>query len=643
MSHLAGLNSAQKEAVEHTEGPLLVLAGAGAGKTRVIVHRILHLIEKGAAPDSILAVTFTNKAAKEMRERIHTLLRETKELNRPAPLESLPFVSTFHSLGVHIIKENSALLGLNRQFAIFDRDDSMRALKEALRDIGIDPKETEPRKILSAISREKGKSVTASLYREAAEGHYPNLVARAWEAYDRILQKEKALDFDDLLLKTVILLRDNEEVREHYRRVWHYLHVDEYQDTNRVQSELAELLATPRNNICAVGDIDQTIYSWRGARLTNILHFEKTYPNARIIILEENYRSTKRIIEASNEIIKKNQFRKEKTLYTNNPEGEALSLYVSFDESDEAGFIADKVSTLLEEGVSPRNIAVLYRANFQSRAIEEAFLGKELPYQLLGVRFFERREVKDVISYLRAAFNPEGFADVKRIINVPTRGIGKTTLLRLAAGEKEKLTPAMREKISGFYTLLGMIKKKALESPLSQTLKFIIVHSGIERALKDGGEDDAERLENIKELVSLATKYDNLSPEAGVEKFLEEAALASDQDELKEDRDATRLMTVHASKGLEFDYVFITGLEEGLFPHERQEAELEEDKEEERRLFYVALTRAKKKVYLSYAGTRTIFGARQVNIPSSFLLDMPENSVEPIEPQGSLSKTIYLE
>ncbi len=644
MTHLDTLNQAQKEAVQTTEGPLLILAGAGAGKTRVIVHRILHLIERGVAPERILAVTFTNKAAKEMRERVTALVRETKNLNRPMPLETMPFVSTFHSLGVHILKENSRLLNIPRHFGIFDRTDSLRAVKEALVRAGYDPKETEPRKVLGTISRQKGEGTTVNVYREAAEsGFYPDLVASVWEHYEKILAEEKVLDFDALLLKTARLLSENEAVRSRYQDAWEYIHVDEYQDTNKVQSQIAELLAAPKNNLCVVGDIDQTIYSWRGARLANVLHFEKTYSNAKIVILEENYRSSKHIIHASNEIIKKNKYRKEKTLYTNNPEGELLSLYVSFNENDEAQFVTDTVEEMRQKGTEPREIAVLYRANFQSRVLEEAFLEKNIPYQVLGVRFFERKEIKDTLAYLKAALNPESFGDVKRAVNAPPRGIGKTTLLRLAAGEKDKLPPAMKEKISSFYRLLSDIHKTALSQKPSETLKFIIQSSGMEKMMKEGNEDDMERLENIKELVTLAAKYDVLPPEEGIEKLLEDAALASDQDELKEDKNAVRLMTVHASKGLEFDAVFITGLEDGLFPHEKDVVEKEEDAEEERRLFYVALTRARKKVYLSYAGIRTIFGAQRVNAPSEFILDLPEESLEPIEPGGTSQKVIYLE
>ncbi|MSU55692.1 MAG: ATP-dependent DNA helicase PcrA [Candidatus Taylorbacteria bacterium] len=632
MEYLHGLNSRQKEAVEHTEGPLLIVAGAGAGKTRVITHRILHLIKKGVPPESILAITFTNKAAKEMRERVHALVASDRSLSPDHPvLPTYPWLGTFHSLGVHILRENSERLGLSKRFTIFDRSDSISAVKEALKETDLDPKQFEPGKILGAISREKGKMVELAKFKERSEGeYYPQIVGEVWEKYEAFLKKEKALDFDDLLLKTAILLEKEGAVRAHYQKLWRYIHIDEYQDTNHVQYMLTKLLAEAHKNIAVVGDIDQNIYSWRGASIKNILNFEKDYPNSKIVLLEENYRSTQTILTVANRIIEKNKMRREKTLFTKNGEGEKVGLFTGYDEVQEASFIAQRSKQLIGEGVSPAEIAVLFRANFQSRVLEEAFLREEVSYQVLGVRFFERREVKDVLSYVRAAENPESIGDLRRIINVPARGIGKVTLLKIFAGKEGELPPAMREKFSAFKKLLLELRQKLSSLPLSEAIKWIVSTSGIEAELKKGGSEDEERLENIKELVTFATRYDAKTDRlSAVDAFLSDVALQSDQDELKDEKPAVRLMTVHASKGLEFEYVFIAGLEEGLFPHERMnETKNEDSSEEERRLFYVAVTRAKKKVFLSYAGVRTIFGSRQVTVPSEFIFDIDEEFLQ---------------
>ena len=652
MDYLDSLNQRQKEAVLQTEGPLLILAGAGAGKTKTITHRILHIIKSGIAPHKILAITFTNKAAKEMRERVEKLFSEDRELNLPITSHERPFVSTFHSLGVHIIKENASLLGLTRHFSIFDKNDSKRAVKEAIEYSNFDPKQFEPAKLMGAISREKGNGLTHIKYQErVGNEYYPNILATVWKRYEEILRREKALDFDDLLGKTAELLATNAELRAKYQNLWSHVHIDEYQDTNRVQYLIAKLISALHKNICVVGDVDQNIYSWRGADISNILNFEKDYPNAKIILLEENYRSTQTILSAANEIIKKNKQRKEKNLFTKNPRGDKIGLYSGYDEVDEAYFIAGRAQELIKQGVSPREIAVLYRTNFQSRVLEEAFLSLSLPYQVLGVRFFERKEVKDVLSYIRAALNPESLSDIKRIINEPARGLGKVTVLKIFAGKKDELPAATLRKVNEFFHLLTLVKEKALKEKPSEIVKFVMRASGLEAVLKDGTDEDEERLLNIQELVTLATKYDFLPQSEGIEKLLEDAALASDQDSLIKDENAVKLLTVHASKGLEFEYVFISGLEDNLFPHKRLGDDADTDLEEERRLFYVALTRARKKLFLSYAGMRTIFGSRQANIPSEFVIDIDESLVEAEEPKGDgkdggrpfRGKTIYLD
>ncbi|MEN9922485.1 MAG: hypothetical protein RL097_762 [Candidatus Parcubacteria bacterium] len=649
IAYLEGLNDPQKEAVLTTDGPLMVLAGAGSGKTRVITHRIVHLIHQGVAPHNILAVTFTNKAAKEMRERVVALTQKYFPSDR-AVIDSYPTVTTFHSLGVRLLREFHETLGLRRHFTIYDRADSQKAVKQAIEEAGYNPKEFEPRKILSIISRAKGDAKTVLEFKDAAHSFPEQVAATVWEKYEATLRAEHALDFDDLLAKTLFLLREHKAVRDTLQQRFQYLHVDEYQDTNRVQFSIMELLAGEAHNICVVGDIDQNIYSWRGADIKNVLQFERHFPRAKTVLLEENYRSTQTIIAASNDIIKKNQNRVEKNVFTNNQEGEKITLYAGMTGIDEAEYIALTAKSLIADGTDPASIAVLYRTNFQSRVLEEAFLNYEVPYQLLGTKFFERKEIKDVLSYLRFALNPGSNADIARIINEPTRGIGKVTMLKVIEGKRSELNASAAAKVKVFDDIIADIAKTAQEKPLSDTIKFIMARSGIEAALKTEGTEDAlERLENLRELVTLASRFNETEPSEAVELLLETAALQSDQDELKEkeEQNAVRLMTIHAAKGLEFSYVFITGLEEGLFPHERLD-DGRTDQEEERRLFYVALTRAEKKVFLTYAHLRTIFGSQRVNVPSSFLNDISREHVENAEPEAGkhhsgYETTIYLD
>ncbi len=650
-THLAGLNDPQLEAVTTTEGPLLVLAGAGSGKTRVITHRIVHLILRGVAPHNILAVTFTNKSAKEMRDRVMQLIATHSSSDR-AGFDSHPTVTTFHALGVRILREHHEVLGLRRHFIIYDRADSMRAIKKAIEQAGHTTKEFEPRKILSMISRAKGDAVTRTQFLDNASSFPEKVCAEVWRHYDKTMQEEHALDFDDLLFKTLHLLESYPVVLETLQKRYRYIHIDEYQDTNRVQFEITQLLTGAEKNICVVGDADQNVYSWRGADIKNILQFEHSFPGARTVFLEENYRSTGTIISASNNIIEKNNNRIPKKVFTSNQEGEKISLYAAHTGPDEAEYIVMKIKELIADGASPSSFAVLYRTNFQSRVLEEAFLNYGVPYQLLGTKFFERKEIKDVLAYLRLALNPHSTADITRIINTPTRGIGKVTMLKVVEGRRAELAGATLEKVQRFDQMMQDITDHAKTEKISDTLKFIIKRSDIEADLKKHGtEDDLERLANLQELVTLAVRYDDLSPEEGVEALIENAALQSDQDELqeKDTHDAVRLMTIHAAKGLEFPYVFITGLEEGLFPHERLDS-AEIDNEEERRLFYVALTRAEKKVFLTYAHTRMIFGQQRVNMPSSFLNDIPTQYVEAedsssglLSDDGGYQTTVFLD
>lgn len=627
-NYLDSLNSEQKKAVLATEGPVLIVAGAGAGKTKTLTHRILHLIANGVSPERILAITFTNKAAKEMRERVMDLLSRDTELLHLR--RKAPFISTFHSLGVQIIKENAEILKLPRHFSIFDTADTKKVLKDVMTKIGLDPKEHLDR-VRHIISGEKGRGVTMSEYSERASYDFNSeMTKKVWALYEESLRAEHALDFDDLLLKTLKLLEKYPDVLEKYQERFLYIHIDEYQDTNKVQNAIVEMLARKHKNICVVGDTDQNIYSWRGAEIKNMLYFERVYPDVQTFFLEQNYRSTKNILAVANEIIEKNNFRIPKKLFTENTTGEKLGIFEGRNEIDEAHFIALKSKELIESGVHADDIAVLYRANFQSRVLEDAFLSYGVPYQMLGTKFFERKEIKDMVSFVRASLNPENVSDFMRIINIPARGIGKTTLQKIIDGKEQDLPESMKIKINNFRNMLADFKNILTTQKPSEALKYIVQKSGIEDSLKTGLEEDTDRLENIMELVTLATSYDELPGEEGIEKFLTDTSLASDQDSLDGEKTGVRLMTVHASKGLEFDYVFICGLENDLFPHRRmnESKKTGEDAEEERRLFYVAVTRAGKKLFLTYATTRTIFGTMEVNSPSEFIDDIPSEYTE---------------
>jgi len=632
MNFLEGLNEKQKEAVTTIDGPLLIMAGAGAGKTKTIISRINYLIHTGKSPHNILAVTFTNKAAAEMRGR---LSGQTKE-NLWSEKTNTPFISTFHALGVYILRAQADKLGYNRHFSVLDRDESIRKIKEAMSKAGVDPKQFEPKKILGSISGYKGQGLTPTDLSQSDESEIKKeITGRVWTQYEKLLQTNSSFDFDDLILKPVELFHRYPMVLQNYQDRWLYVHIDEYQDTNHIQYRLAKMLSARHKNICVVGDIDQSIYSWRGADYTNILNFETDYPESKTVLLEENYRSTKNILKAANEIIKKNKNRREKNLFTNQAQGEPLSIHAAGNETDEAEFVATTAKNLINQGQDPSAIAVLYRANFQSRALEEAFIRLNVPYQVLGIRFFDRKEIKDTLAYIKSAVNKDDFESFKRIVNVPKRGIGKVTVAKIAAREENALPKKTLEKIISLRKFLNDLKEliEKNNEKTSVIIKRTIEGSGLWSELKQGGtEEDLERLENLKELVTLATKYDHLPSTEGILNLLTESSLVSDQDTLKEDWRAVRLMTVHAAKGLEFDTVFITGLEEKLFPHEPMFARDEDrDEEEERRLFYVALTRARKKLFLSYTQIRKIYGQSQINLPSEFLLDLSDEYTEAVE------------
>jgi DNA helicase-2/ATP-dependent DNA helicase PcrA len=620
MQYLEGLNERQKEAVLATEGPISVLAGAGSGKTRVLTTRILHLIREGTPPEQILAVTFTNKAAREMKERLARLLGDVP----------LPFVATFHGLGRELLQKYGRVMGIPRYFSVYDRDDSERAIKEALKQMDIDPKEVPPRQILSRISKAKGEGLTPEIFKErhGASGFKARIASEVWLKYDATLRKEKALDFDDLISKPVQLLEEHGDMRALVQERFKYVHVDEYQDTNELQGRLTGLLAEKHRNLFVVGDIDQTIYTWRGATIDNLLAFDEKYPEAKTIVLEHNYRSSKTIVAASNAIIEKNRNRKDKKAVTDNPDGAPIRLQVSDSAEEEARRIALEARHFIGNGTVPEEIAVLYRTNFQSRALEEAFLAGAIPYRLLGTRFLDRKEVKDVLSWVRLALEPSRESDRVRAVQAPSRGIGKVTVAKMAAGKLEGLAPAVRAKVDAFESLVQTLHEESKTAAPSAFVRRVIQLSGLEDTLSKGGEDDQERLENAKELATLASRYDQYPGEEGIAGFLADTALAGDQDELDrpqagdKNKGGVTLMTVHAAKGLEFDVVFVSGLEEGLFPHEGMNQEEERDEEEERRLFYVAMTRAKHHLILSMARVRRIYGTDYLSEPSSFLHDI---------------------
>lgn len=627
------LNEKQLEAVEMTHGPLLILAGAGAGKTKTITERVVQIIREGVEPRNILCVTFTNKAAKEMSERILSRLKEEKmveEVEKNIWFNvHLPTIKTFHSLGLSILREHGKDLGFTKNLTVLDTSDTNQIIKSILIDLNLDPKIHDASKIRNAISREKTAWQTVDDYAKKVASYKMEIIEKVWRNYDIELKKQASVDFDDLIIKTIELLKSNESIRKYYKDKFKYIHIDEYQDTNNSQYELIkELLNEEEKNICVVGDIDQNIYSWRGANLRNILNFEKDFPDGKVVLLEENYRSTKNILDLANISIQKNKARFPKNLFTNKSIGDEIEICPTFDEKAEADFVVKKIKEIVQEKkVELKDIAVLFRTNFQSRILEEAFIKNDVAYNLLGTKFFERKEVKDVMSYLRASQNRNNLSDLKRVFETPKKGIGKATIIKIFSGEINSLSASARQKVDLVFEFLDKIKNEIEngEKTLAEIITFIIKESGIEEELLYGSSEDKERLENVRELVTLTKKFDTLHPGEAFAIFIDETSLKSDQDD-EGKVNGVRLMTVHSAKGLEFDYVFVVGLEQDLFPHidiGNSKKSLEEE-EEERRLFYVAITRAKKKLYLCFAEMRTIYGEKRVNIPSEFLEDANE-------------------
>lgn len=637
-SLLTGLNKKQQQAVQHTEGPLLILAGAGSGKTKVLTVRIAHLLAQGVNPYEILAITFTNKAAKEMKSRVEGLVGDVA--NRI-------WLSTFHSFCAKFLRfELDNFLGYNSNFTIYDTSDSQAVIKAALKALNLDDKYYPVGAMIGAISDAKNKLLFASDFRKQARDFYQHKVADVYEYYERELRKNNALDFDDLLLVAVKLLQSNEAVLDKYSKRFRYVMIDEYQDTNHAQYLLAKLLASHWKNIAVVGDADQSIYAWRGADIQNILDFEKDYPNCTSIKLEQNYRSTKIILDAANAVIENNEGRPKKNLWTDKTEGAKIQHFTAQSEHEEAAFIGDTIAKKHDiHGVPYGDMAILYRTNAQSRVLEEALIKRALPYTMVGgTKFYDRKEIKDVLAYLRVLYNPFDDLSLLRIINVPKRSIGATTVAKLqdyarANGTSLFMTLTQlhlvdtikgktKEKLEEFGILIFTLVAEMEDKTVLDILESILDRTGYLAQLEESTDpQDQARAENIGELLSVAKDFQDTNPTGTVEDFLEQVALVNDVDSFEQEESKVTLMTLHAAKGLEFPIVFLGGLEEGLFPHSRTLMNPEEI-EEERRLAYVGITRAEKELYISNATTRTVFGRTSSYLPSRFIDEIPEELVD---------------
>lgn len=643
-SLLKDLNEPQRDAVLSTEGPVLMLAGAGSGKTKALTHRIAYLVaEKGVQPNQILAVTFTNKAAGEMRERVLRLIGR-----RESDRHYFPFAGTFHSICLRLLRKDGGHVGLASNFTIFDASDSLAAVKQAMRQLGVDEKQFNPNLIGGLISSAKNELIGPSQYAEHARGGAQEVAAKVYPLYQQTLSQASALDFDDIIMKTVQLLR-HKELLEKWQNQFQYILIDEYQDTNHAQYQLVKMLAAKQRNICVVGDDWQAIYSWRGANFQNILNFERDYPEAKVIKLEQNYRSSKNILDAAHSVISRNVVRSDKKLWTDRDGGESVEVLTAFDQDHEGDIICQMIEKAQRQSYAVNKVlhgigdakldlkdfAVLYRVGAQSRSLEEAFLRHNIPYKIVGgTRFYERKEIKDALAYIRFIHNPEDVISFNRIINLPARGLGDKSLERfsqyrrmhnlrmldalLSATQVEGLTPRARQSLTDFYTLIKNLRDEIENHSVAQFLELVIKKTGYLEFLDDGTIQAADRIENVKELLSVAETYND----AGLEGFLEEIALIADIDNYSTESNAVTLMTLHAAKGLEFPVVFLPGMEEGIFPHSRSALDISE-LEEERRLCYVGMTRAQHKLVLIHAHSRLLYGGIQHNPPSRFLADVP--------------------
>ena len=651
---LRSLNDVQREAVQHTDGPLLILSGAGSGKTRVITHRIAYLIKHHRiSPFRILAVTFTNKAAKEMKQRLDALVDDSVSQDL--------WVATFHATCARILRRDIEKLGARadsgsvsrsadhaytRDFTIFDTGEQATLVKDVLRRLNYSDKQYNPRAILSHISRAKNESISPQAYEKIADGYFERIVAEVYTLYQDGLRLNNALDFDDLLLFTVELLDENPEVRQYYQNKFEYIHVDEYQDTNRCQYELVHLLTGEKQNICVVGDDDQSIYAFRGADIKNILDFENDYPNTRVLRLEQNYRSTQNILDAAWGVVHNNRARKAKKLWTENDLGELVTCYEAMDENDEAGYVGTQIEDWHNEAVDFKDFAVFYRTNAQSRIFEEAFRTANIPYQIVGgVGFYDRMEIKDLLAYLRVMCNPSDSMSLRRIINVPSRGIGSTTLQRLIdfsvnenitlfeaiqrVDEISTINRGLQAKVRRFVKIFDDFDATTMPA---DALDYVLKVTGYLKNLQAEKSIEAQnRVENIEELINAVIEYEHNEAEPTLSDYLENVALTTDIDAMETDStDMVTLMTLHSAKGLEFPFVFIVGVEEGYLPHGRS-LDTQAELEEERRLCYVGITRTMEQLYLSHASSRRTFREREYRTPSRFISEIPEHLIKHVD------------
>ena len=628
MNLVDSLNDRQKEAVVNTDGPMLILAGAGSGKTKVLTTKVAYLIEeKNIDSNNILAITFTNKAAKEMKERIFKL-----EGNSAFYIQ----ISTFHSFGLKILKENCELLGYEKNFTILDSDDSLSIIKKIMKELNIDANKYNPKAIKNVISNNKNEIIDPEKYSLYVNTDFDEITLELYRKYEKSLKINNAGDFDDLLILPLKLFNNNPGVLQKYQEKYKYVFIDEYQDTNEPQYILSKMISAKYKNITVVGDADQAIFTWRGANYKNILNFEKDYKDAKVVLLEENYRSTKTILNAANNVIKNNKVRKEKNLWTQNEEGSKITYYKAFDEKDESNYVVNEIKKLIEKGVNPKDICVLYRANAQSRTVEEAFLTSNISYNIVGsYAFYNRKEIKDLIAYLKLIYNNKDDVSLLRVINYPKRGIGNKAIENLAI-KSNVLDKSLYEVIDSgkeldFKNMIEEIKKEESHLTLTELIDMVLDKSGMKKSLEDEKSIEADiRLENLEEFKSIAKAMEINEGIVSLEELLDKLALVSDVSEQKNDNeDKVTLMTMHAVKGLEYDYVFIVGVEEGLFPHSNS-LESNDELEEERRLCYVAITRAKKKLYLINARSRILYGKVSSNVPSRFINEISDEYIETI-------------
>lgn len=648
---ISGMNPKQKEAVLHTEGPLLIMAGAGSGKTRAVTHRIAYLIqEKGINPYNILAITFTNKAASEMKERVQTLVEDGG---------SEVWISTFHSLCVRILRREADHIGYQRAFTIADTSERKTLMKRILKELNLDSKQFSPKAILASISNAKNELIDEKLYAEQASDYWTETVAECYKMYQRELRQAEIMDFDDLIMQTVRLFKEHREVLGYYQTRFQYIHVDEYQDTNHAQYALVQLLADRLKNICVVGDADQSIYGWRGADMENILNFEKDYPEARTILLDQNYRSTKRILQAANDVITNNLNRRKKNLWTDNPEGEKITIYSGGTEREEARFVASTIKEKMADNsqLSYHDFAVLYRTNAMSRVVEETFVQSNIPYNIIGgTGYYDRKEIRDLIAYLTLIVNPADMMSFNRIVNEPKRGIGQATLDKLALAAEEmgwslyetalnavhtNLSARASGHLEVFAHMIAELRQLADDVSITELVEAVLDKTGYLEQLEQERSLEAEaRIENLREFYSVTKQFDESEREdKTLLAFLTDLSLLSPVDEAPLEESDVTLMTMHAAKGLEFSYVFIVGMEEGIFPLSRAAEEVDE-LEEERRLAYVGITRAEQELYLTHARSRQLYGQTKRNPKSRFLSEINEAIVESNQLDSSSSTTI---